>query len=141
LIGSLGKSISSGRIGETLRAALVVAVLGPATASIAARAQGGELVMFQSAACPWCALWDREVGQAYGRTEEARLLKLRRVDAERDHDGGLRLTQPVDVTPTFVIAACGRELGRITGYPGDDHFWGLLGEQIARHRNRLSIQC
>ena len=127
------------------RRAAHAAVLLTATAlsavPAAARAQAGELVMFQSASCPWCALWDREVGGIYGRTEEARLLKLRRVDAERERTGGVQLARPVEVTPTFVIVACGRELGRITGYPGDDHFWGLLGEAIGQHRRRLTTQC
>jgi hypothetical protein len=26
----------------------------------------------------------------------------------------------------------GREVGRILGYPGEGHFWGLLGELIER---------
>jgi thioredoxin-related protein len=124
-----------------VRAAALLLASTLAAASEPARAQAGELVMFQSAACPWCALWDREVGGVYDRTEEARLLKLRRVDAERERTGGVQLAQPVEVTPTFVIVACGRELGRITGYPGDDHFWGLLGEAIGRHRRRLATQC
>jgi hypothetical protein len=26
----------------------------------------------------------------------------------------------------------GREIGRIRGYPGEDFFWGLLGEMIEK---------
>jgi len=26
-----------------------------------------------------------------------------------------------------VLVDHGREIGRIRGYPGEDHFWGLLG--------------
>jgi hypothetical protein len=26
----------------------------------------------------------------------------------------------------------GREIGRIRGYPGEDFFWGLLGDLIGR---------
>jgi hypothetical protein len=26
-----------------------------------------------------------------------------------------------------VLVDRGREIGRIRGYPGEDHFWGLLG--------------
>jgi hypothetical protein len=107
----------------------------------AADAGAGELVMFRSAACSWCALWEREVGPVYDRTEEARLLPLRRVDAEREQTGGVRLERPVEFTPTFVIAACGRELGRITGYPGEDHFWGLLAAEIRQHRTELTAHC
>jgi len=35
-------------------------------------------------------------------------------------------------TPTFVLLNNGREIGRITGYPGEDHFWGLLEELIVK---------
>jgi hypothetical protein len=31
-----------------------------------------------------------------------------------------------------VLVHDGREVGRIRGYPGEDHFWGLLGELFAR---------
>jgi hypothetical protein len=31
------------------------------------------------------------------------------------------------LTPLFVLVDQGREIGRIRGYPGEDHFWGLLG--------------
>lgn len=115
--------------------ALAVLVAGDAVA------EAGELVMFHSRSCAWCAAWDHEVGGVYDKTHEAQVLKLRRVDADRDRTGGLQLSRPVEVTPTFVIVACGRELGRITGYPGDDHFWGLLGAEIARHRAALVAAC
>jgi hypothetical protein len=36
------------------------------------------------------------------------------------------------MTPVFVLVDGGREIGRIRGYPGEDHFWGLLGELMAR---------
>ena len=127
-----------GRFCRTARV-MVLAVAAMAPGAIAAAV--GELVMFQSDSCPWCAVWDREVGSLYHKTEEARVLALRRVDAERERTGGVRLAQPVEVTPTFVIVACGRELGRITGYPGEDHFWGLLGVEIARHRASLAAAC
>jgi hypothetical protein len=119
------------------RGAFVAAVV----ATAAGAAEAGELVMFRSASCPWCAAWEREVGTVYGKTAEARTLTLRRVDADHDGTGGIRLARPVDVTPTFVIAACGREIARIVGYPGDDHFWGLLGAEIARHRPALAATC
>jgi hypothetical protein len=31
------------------------------------------------------------------------------------------------LTPVFVPVENGREIGRIRGFPGEDHFWGLLG--------------
>jgi hypothetical protein len=41
--------------------------------------------------------------------------------------------KPTRFTPTFVLVADGREVGRITGYPGEDFFWGLLQRLIEAH--------
>ncbi|WP_218578211.1 thioredoxin domain-containing protein [Vineibacter terrae] len=128
-------------IGRFGRAVLGTVVAATMLMAGAAMAMAAELVMFHSRSCPWCAAWDRDIGPVYGKTPEGRLLTLRRVDADRSTDGGVRLSRPVDVTPTFVIVACGREVGRITGYPGEDHFWGLLGIEIERLRTTLATKC
>ena len=44
----------------------------------------------------------------------------------------MALAEPVRYTPTFVLVAEGRELGRITGYRDDAMFWGLLGAMLRR---------
>jgi hypothetical protein len=31
-----------------------------------------------------------------------------------------------------VLVDGGREIGRIRGYPGEDHFWGLLGALLKK---------
>jgi len=36
------------------------------------------------------------------------------------------------LTPLFVLVDKGHEIGRISGYPGDDNFWGLLGVLIKK---------
>jgi hypothetical protein len=36
------------------------------------------------------------------------------------------------LAPLFVLVDRGREIGRIRGYPGEDHFWGLLGVLIKK---------
>ena len=122
-------------------ARLVLFVVLCLAAAVGRAAAGGELVMFHSSSCPWCAAWDREIGPVYDRTAEGRTLPLRRIDADRETTGGVRLRTPVEYTPTFVVVACGRELGRITGYPGEDHFWGLLGVEIERNRAALAAAC
>jgi hypothetical protein len=38
----------------------------------------------------------------------------------------------VSFSPTFVLVEQGREIGRITGYPGADFFWGMLAELIQK---------
>ena len=95
-----------------------------------APAAWGELVMFEREGCVWCAQWDREIAPIYPKTDEARLFPLRRFDLDSRQPSPVALAQPVHFTPTFVLVVCGKERGRITGYPGEDNFWGLLGEQI-----------
>ena len=103
----------------TLAAAL--ALFGPRD-SLAA-----ELVMFETMGCSWCAVWNDEVGGIYHKTPEAKTAPLRRVDLDEARPPDLESVRGIVYTPTFVLVDQGRELGRISGYPGADHFWGLLG--------------
>lgn len=98
---------------------------------VLAEAAPVELVMVMTAGCPWCARWDRELGPIYPRTPEGRRAPLRRVEL-RGFNEPLALAEPLLYTPTFVLVEHGREIGRIVGYQGQDAFWGLLGQLIAR---------
>jgi hypothetical protein len=104
---------------RALCAALVLLVAASA-------AEAAELVMFRRDGCPWCAMWDREIGPIYGKTDIGRRVPLRMVDLPRERTAGIRTRGPILYTPTFVLVANGEELGRIEGYPGDAFFWGLL---------------
>ncbi len=104
-------------------AALLLALASPLAAA--------ELVMFERDGCIWCARWDREVGQVYAATAEGRTAPLRRVNVGARPVDEPALASPVRYTPTFVLIDKGREIGRITGYMGDDAFWGLLGKMLA----------
>ena len=113
-------------------------------------AGAAELVMFESPYCEWCERWDEEVGQVYAKTSEARAAPLRRVDIDDDRPAdlkGLRQVEDADLRaqaerfcalhhlqlrPTFVLMDKGREVGRITGYPGEEFFWGLLQQLLGR---------
>lgn len=97
-----------------------------------AHAQAAELVMFEREGCPWCAAFDREIGAVYPKTEEGARAPLRRVDIARGLPKDLGGIAVERFTPVFVLVQDGREVGRIRGYPGQDHFWGLLGMLIAR---------
>jgi len=94
-------------------------------------AEAAELVMFRRDGCPWCAMWDREIGPIYGKTDIGRRVPLRMVDLPRERNAGIRTRGPILYTPTFVLVANGEELGRIEGYPGDAFFWGLLERLVA----------
>lgn len=110
--------------------ALVFLVVAPLLAGAgligAARAPSDQLVMFQQRGCPYCAAWNRDVGVSYAKTDEGRKLPLRRVDIADPRPEDLREIRDVVATPTFVIMHCGKEFRRITGYIGQDQFWGLM---------------
>ena len=112
-------------LASLMLASLLLAPLTPARATAAA-----ELVMFEATGCNWCRIWDAEVGHIYPKTDEAKVAPLRRVDLHGPRPDDLAAIKPVLYTPTFVLMHDGVEIGRIMGYPGDDHFWGLLGSLI-----------
>lgn len=90
-------------------------------------ARAAELVMFEQAGCEWCEVFNREIAPIYGKTEEGLRAPLRRVDTAQRLPPDLAFIDTERLTPLFVLVDRGREIGRIRGYPGEDHFWGLLG--------------
>ena len=111
---------------------LLIACLALAANLLPVSARAAELVMFDSRSCIYCLRWDRDVGSVYDKTPEAILLPLRRIDISRQSSSGVRLSEPVRYTPTFVVVDKGREIGRIEGFSSDDTFWGLLDELAAK---------
>ena len=57
---------------------------------------------------------------------------MRRVDIAQNMPPDLAFLDVERLTPLFVLVDQGREIGRIRGYPGEDHFWGLLGVLIKK---------
>ena len=114
------------RLGLRALCALCVIVI------VTGAAGAAELVMFRRDGCPWCALWDREIGPIYAKTDVGRRVPLRMVDLDRGRTGGLRIRSPIHYTPTFVLVENGEEVGRIEGYPGDAFFWGLLERMVEK---------
>ena len=104
---------------------VLAALVGGALAAEPARA--AELVMFEDAGCMWCARFNAEIGPTYAKTDEGRRAPLRRVDTGKALPAELGFIETERYTPVFVLVDGGREIGRIRGYPGEDHFWGLLG--------------
>ncbi|MGL4438643.1 MAG: thioredoxin family protein [Bosea sp. (in: a-proteobacteria)] len=96
-----------------------------------APASAAELLMFETRSCPWCLRWKQEVGVAYPKTPEGQRAPVRSIDLYASLPAGVLLAKPVQFSPTFVlIDDDGSEVGRITGYPGADFFWGLFGELV-----------
>jgi len=108
----------------------VVGAMYIALTDVSARA--AELVMFQQAGCVWCAAFDREIAPVYDKTDEGKRAPLRRVDTDRALPPDLAFIANERLTPLFVLIDKGREVGRIRGYPGEEHFWGLLGALIRK---------
>ena len=109
-----------------LAALSVAAALGPGAVRAELR-----LYMFERIGCVYCKEWNAEVGDAYDKTSEGRLAPLIRVDVGDPLPAGLSVVSQPVFTPTFVLASDGQEVGRIEGYPGEDFFWGLLGQMLA----------
>lgn len=108
-------------------------------AALAAPAGAAELLMFSERGCGWCARFEAEIGPIYPKTEEARRAPLRRIDLDAGLPAELAHLRPVSFTPTFVLLEDGREVGRIQGYPGEMHFWGLLGMLLERLEPRPEV--
>jgi hypothetical protein len=107
---------------------LVLAALMLLASSLIAGA--AELLMFEQPGCPWCRRWHEDVGPGYARSAEGQIAPLRRLQLG-DRPPGLSLKQSVTVTPTFIIVENGAEIGRITGYPGPDFFYGMLAPMLS----------
>ncbi len=95
-------------------------------------AVGAELIMLRADGCGYCERWEEEIGVVYGKTPEGRRLPLRRIDLHDRLPADLAFLVKGGYTPTFVVVDKGREIGRIRGYPGEDFFWGLLGQLLKR---------
>jgi len=79
--------------------------------------------MAERADCIWCQAWHREIGPGYPLSDEGKIAPLRRVDLDKAWPAGLMKPKGLIYTPTFVLLACGREIGRISGYQGADFFY------------------
>jgi hypothetical protein len=87
------------------------------------------LLLIEDRGCPYCALWDREVRQGYINSPEGHFAPLiRRFRGSPD----VAFLPNVIYSPTFIVLARGREVGRIVGYPGPDFFWAEIAPLLAR---------
>lgn len=114
----------------SLRLALAAILLHIAT--FAASAAQLELLMFEQPGCIYCAQWNEDVGPEYPLTEEGLAAPLRRLQLHDPLPEGVTLSSLPIFTPTFVLVLDGVETGRIEGYPGEDFFWPLLADLIAK---------
>lgn len=102
----------------------------------ASAGRAAELIMFRSKACSYCMAWDHDIGGIYHKTEEGRRAPLRMVDMGAKRPAPLATIEGLVYSPTFVLMEKGEEVGRITGYPGPDFFWPLLGKLLGKIEQR-----
>ncbi|MEP0943350.1 MAG: transcriptional regulator [Rhizobiaceae bacterium] len=95
-------------------------------------ARAAELIMFEQDYCEWCERWNEDIGVVYAKTDEGKRAPLRRVNIHDPIPGDISSVRVERFTPTFVLVDKGVEIGRIRGYPGEDFFWGLLGQLIKK---------
>ena len=102
------------------------------TGLLVSQPQAAELVMFDSPVCGYCEQWDEEISAIYPLTKEGQRAPLRRVSVHDPLPDDLNQIHAIIYTPTFVLVDAGQEIGRISGYPGEDFFWGFLETLIAQ---------
>ncbi len=88
--------------------------------------------MFEQAGCIWCETFDREIAPIYPKTTEGKRAPLRRVNIDNPLPPDLNFIEIERLAPLFVLVESGQEIGRIRGYPGEEHFWGLLDVLIKK---------
>ena len=88
------------------------------------------LVMVEEQGCMWCARLNEDIADIYPKTREGRAAPLKRIDIHSSRPKGITLKRKLTFTPTFVLVVDGIETSRIEGYPGEDFFWGLLGQML-----------
>jgi thioredoxin-related protein len=108
-------------------------------ALVADYAYPAELIMFERAGCPWCEAFDREIAPVYPKTETGQFAPLRRLNIDAPLPSDLAFIAVERLTPLFVLIDGGREIGRIRGYPGEAHFWGLLDAMVEGLRRQNAV--
>lgn len=89
------------------------------------------LLMAEERGCYWCAQWNDDISHIYPKTAEGQAAPLMRYDLHAEQPD-VTFARRVSFTPTFILVQNGVEVGRIEGYPGEDFFWGLLGQMLDR---------
>lgn len=93
-------------------------------------AQRLELLVIEVAGCTICDLVRIHIQPAYESSPRARQVPLRYVDITSMDETRLGLTERVATVPTIVLMRDGREVDRISGYTGPEHFFVALTDML-----------
>ena len=91
-----------------------------------------ELIMIEQDGCHYCMVFDKEILPEYSASSSGQLALLRRVNLANPWPADLSNIKPDRLTPTFVLVHENQEFGRLRGYPGEENFWELLLEMLAK---------
>lgn len=117
------------RLAHGIRGALAGAAL---LLALPAAAQEMRLLMIEQHGCHICAAFNRDVAPGYALSPAGALAPLVHAQLRGPLPEGVVLATLPFVTPTFIlIGADGREVNRLTGFPGPDFFWPFIDEMIA----------
>jgi len=89
-----------------------------------------KLLMIDDTGCPYCELWEEEIGYKYSKTEEGRLAPLIRHHYGAILPSEIILNSEPIYTPTFILLQNNKEKYRFEGYLGEEFFWSFLNEYI-----------
>ncbi|WP_323022073.1 hypothetical protein [Pararhodobacter sp.] len=124
------------RLGAAALAAVALVSVMVVTAGAAA-AQELRLLMIEQVGCVYCAAFNRDIAPAYEVSPEGQAAPLIRADLRGPLPEGVTLASRPFVTPTFILLGPdGVEVGRLTGFPGQDFFWPYVNEMIDRARTQ-----
>jgi thioredoxin-related protein len=89
-----------------------------------------ELLVIEVAGCTICDLVRIHIQPAYDASPRARQVPMRYVDITSVDEMRLGLAERVATVPTIVLMRDGREVDRITGYTGPQHFFVALSGML-----------
>jgi hypothetical protein len=116
--------VSAGKVLRLTRRAFLVGTAALVSQPVLATGHTDlALIMVDDPNCRYCRAFDVDISGGYSKTAQGRLAPLVRF---RRKSAQLKSYNPVIYTPTFLLVRGGEELGRITGYPGADYFYGEL---------------
>ena len=88
--------------------------------------------MIDDTGCPYCELWEEEVGYKYSKTEEGKLAPLIRHHYGSTLPSEILLNSEPIFTPTFILLQNNIEKYRFEGYLGEEFFWSFLNEYLEK---------
>lgn len=119
---------------------LLMACLSQGTPALADADRGLRLLMIEQAGCAYCVAFNRDIAPIYSKTDLGQTAPLFHADLRKDMPDGVTLASKPFVTPTFIlIGPDGRELSRLTGFPGEDFFWPYVEDMVAKAQDKLGL--